>query len=75
MRIEDHQGQLALICDACQGTITSAHVGATIGLHGPQIVAVHRHCRDYFSQFFLNEAGREITPAAFVAELQAAVGV
>jgi hypothetical protein len=68
MRLIDQQGTLALLCDACGAPF---HGEGTVGLQRDRIVAVHGHCRDRFSQFFLNDKDREIPLAAFVAELAA----
>jgi hypothetical protein len=64
---------VAITCDACGVPLSSAGAPATVGLHGRELVFVHEnpHCKGRYQQFFLNDKQRELSLAAFLAELAA----
>jgi hypothetical protein len=73
MRIEDHQGQLALICDRCQSPVQGAE--AVVALHGPDVRLYHGWCADPSDYFLRADADRTLPLPAFIAELAQAAGV
>jgi hypothetical protein len=73
MKIRDQNG-LQWACDRCDVTI-KGYGDAKVALHGPDVRVFHARCAAESYQFVHNEASRELTVSAFLAELQAAAGL
>jgi hypothetical protein len=71
MKIQDQGNGVVFLCDVCSAPLNGQ---SSVGVHHQQVITVHAWCRATYSQFFLNQAQRELTLAALVDEMVLATG-